>query len=47
MSKHMQVKRRPHRVGWTVAEVLPLDPRDCDVVRAKAVRWANAREAGR
>jgi hypothetical protein len=47
MRRRVQVKRRPRGVGWRVAAVLPLDPRDCEVVRAKAMLRVKAREAGR
>lgn len=37
MRKQLQVKRKPRRARWTPVDVLPLDPRDPDVLRAKAL----------
>jgi hypothetical protein len=37
MRKQLQVERKPRRVRSTAVEVLPLDPRDPDVLRAKAL----------
>jgi hypothetical protein len=43
MRKQLRVERRPRRVRWRPNEVLPLDPRDLDVVRAKAWVRTNGR----
>ena len=36
MRKQILIKRKPRRMGSGVPEALPLDPRDVDVLRAKA-----------
>lgn len=47
MRRQVLVKRKPRRMGGAVAEMLPLDPRDVDVVRAKAVlRRQHPRKGG-
>jgi hypothetical protein len=38
MGKQVQVKRQRRGRDWTAADVLPLDPRDPDVLRAKALK---------
>lgn len=44
MRKQLRVKRRPRCVRWTPADGLPLDPRDCDVLRAKALLRAKGHQ---
>lgn len=44
MRKQVLVRRKRHRTGRGVAEMLPLDPRDLDVVRAKAALTAHQAE---
>lgn len=43
MSTRVQLRRRPPRRGWTLADLSPLDPRDLEVVRAKVMLRANSR----
>jgi hypothetical protein len=43
MSTRVQLRRQPRRGGWTMADLPPLDPRDLEVVRAKAMLRAKSR----
>jgi hypothetical protein len=43
MTTRVQVRRQPRRRDWTTAEMLPLDPRDLEVLRAKAMLRATGR----